>query len=96
MSHWYVIRTHAKAEFDALSNVLRQGFNAVLLTDIKSAQAAYEALRRYLPGTASWPPNCCAWRTGQARPAYETLVCRLYTDPGAASRSGISQPGFPR
>ncbi len=49
MSHWYVIHTHAKAEFKALSNVWRQGFNAVLLTDIKSAQATYEALRRYLP-----------------------------------------------
>lgn len=49
MSHWYVIRTHAKAECKALSNVLRQGFDTVLFTDIKSAQAAYEALRRYLP-----------------------------------------------
>ncbi len=49
MSHWYVIRTHAKAEFKVLSNFLRQGFDAVLFTDIKSAQAAYEALRRYLP-----------------------------------------------
>ncbi len=30
MSHWDVPRTHAKAEFKALSNVLRQGFNTYL------------------------------------------------------------------
>ena len=30
MKHWYVLRTHAKAEFKALNHVMRQGFGAYL------------------------------------------------------------------
>ena len=81
MSHWYVIRTHAKAEFKALSNVLRQGFNAYLPQYLRQRRHARRTdwvrrplFPRYL--FVEMDVASSRWRALRSTFGVEDLICR--------------------